>query len=351
MKKIVFTIERQYGSGGRTVGKMLAENLGIHYYNKELVKLAAEESGISEELFVQADESLRSDRARFSFRRNPKTVYDGQLFTPDSGDFTSSENLFNYQAKIIRHLAETEPCVIVGRCADFVLKDYDNVVSCFVHAPMPFLLEQAAEKQPMRGEELQRFIEKTDRHKAAYYEYYTGQTWNDANNYDNIYQSDLCGWVGKMGYDSEQIYGANVYKANGAEELAAAAFYATGPNTEYEIYVVHDFENEVSFSEREKAASGVVKCAGYYTVDFDETFDLQPGERYAVMVRLKTPGAKHPMAIEYDTGDKILEGVNLDDGEGYISLNGKKFMNVKDKKDCNLCIKAFTRNKEWTKEY
>ncbi len=174
---------------------------------------------------------------------------------------------------------------------------------------------------------------------------------DDANNYDNIYQSDLCGWVGKMGYDNEQIYGANVFKANGAEELAAAAFYATGPNTEYEIYVVHDFENEVSFSEREKAASGVVKRAGYYTVDFDETFDLSPGERYAVMVRLKTPGAKHPMAIEYDTGDTILEGVNLDDGEGYISLNGKKFVNVKDKKDCNLCIKAFTRNKEWTKEY
>ena len=174
---------------------------------------------------------------------------------------------------------------------------------------------------------------------------------DDANNYDNIYQSDLCGWVGKMGYDNEQIYGANVFKANGAEELAAAAFYATGPNTEYEIYVVHDFENEVSFSEREKAASGVVKRAGYYTVDFDETFDLSPGERYAVMVRLKTPGAKHPMAIEYDTGDTVLEGVNLDDGEGYISLNGKKFVNVKDKKDCNLCIKAFTRNKEWTKEY
>ena len=198
MKKIVFTIERQYGSGGRTVGKMLAENLGIHYYNKELVKLAAEESGISEELFVQADESLRSDRARFSFLRNPKTVYDGQLFTPDSGDFTSSENLFNYQAKIIRHLAETEPCVIVGRCADFVLKDYDNVVSCFVHAPMPFLLEQAAEKQPMRGEELQRFIEKTDRHKAAYYEYYTGQTWNDANNYDLCLDSSRLGFEKTM---------------------------------------------------------------------------------------------------------------------------------------------------------
>ena len=174
---------------------------------------------------------------------------------------------------------------------------------------------------------------------------------DDANNYDNIYQSDLCGWVGKLGYENEQIYGANVFKANGAEELTAASFYATGSNTEYEIYVVRNFANEVSFDEREKAASGIVKRAGYYTVDFTDTFELSPGEKYAVMVKLKTPGSKHPMAIEYDTGEKILEGVNLDDGEGYISLKGKQFINVKDKKECNLCIKAFTRNKKWTKEY
>lgn len=174
---------------------------------------------------------------------------------------------------------------------------------------------------------------------------------DDANNYDNIYQSDLCGWVGKMGYDNEQIYGANVFKASGSETLTAASFYAIGANTEYDIYVVHNFENEVSFREREKAASGVLKRAGYYTIDFDKSFDLEPGERYAVLVRIKTPGAKHPMAVEYDTGEKILEGVNLEDGEGYISLNGKKFINVKEKKNCNLCIKAFTRNKEWTKEY
>ena len=71
---------------------------------------------------------------------------------------------------------------------------------------------------------------------------------------------------------------------------------------------------------------------------------LKKGERYAVLVYLKTPGTKHPMAIEYDTGEKILQGVDLDDGEGYISLNGKNFVNVKEKKDCNLCIKAFTRD-------
>lgn len=166
---------------------------------------------------------------------------------------------------------------------------------------------------------------------------------DDTDNYDNIYQSDLCGWVGKMGYDSEQIYGANVFKAKGNEKLSAASFYATGANTEYELYVVHDFKNEKSFANRQKLASGVVKKAGYYTIDFDEQ-QLKAGEKYAIVLYVKTPGSKHPLAIEYDTGESILQGVDLDDGEGYISLNGKKFVNVKEKRECNLCIKAFTRN-------
>lgn len=166
---------------------------------------------------------------------------------------------------------------------------------------------------------------------------------DDTDNYDNIYQSDLCGWVGKMGYDSEQIYGANVFKAKGNEKLSAASFYATGANTEYELYVVHDFKNEKSFANREKLASGVVKKAGYYTIDFDEQ-QLKAGEKYAIVLYVKTPESKHPLAIEYDTGESILQGVDLDDGEGYISLNGKKFVNVKEKRECNLCIKAFTRN-------
>lgn len=163
------------------------------------------------------------------------------------------------------------------------------------------------------------------------------------DNYDHIYQSDLCGWVGNMGYDNEQIYGANVFQAKGNEKLSAASFYATGANTEYELYVVHDFKNEKSFANREKLASGVVKKAGYYTIDFDEQ-KLKAGEKYAIVLYVKTPGSKHPLAIEYDTGESILQGVDLDDGEGYISLNGKKFVNVKEKRECNLCIKAFTRN-------
>ena len=192
-KNIVFTISRQYGSGGRTVGKMLADELGIHYYDKELMKLAAEESGINESLFVQADENV--DDKNPLLVRVMKNVYQGELISPKSDDFVSRENLFNYQAKVLKKLAETESCVIIGRCADFVLKDYDNVVSVFVHAPKDFLMEQAAKKQSYRDKELEKFIEKTDRYKADYYHYHTGQQWTDARNYD------LCLNSGRLGFD------------------------------------------------------------------------------------------------------------------------------------------------------
>lgn len=191
-RNIVITIARQYGSGGRTVGQMLAKDLGIHYYDKELMKLAAEESGISERLFNEADEKIKSPGLLTKLVKN---IYNGQVLSPESEDFTSSENLFNLQAELIKKLAQTESCVIVGRCADYVLKDCDNVISCFIHAPMEFLLLQAAMKQPMRGRELEKFILKTDQHKAAYYQYHTGQTWDNAMNYD------LCIDSSKLGFE------------------------------------------------------------------------------------------------------------------------------------------------------
>lgn len=126
--KIVITIGRQYGSGGRTIGQMLSEKLGIHYYDKELLKLASEDSGINEALFVGADEKLKSTR----LFKIAHSVYHGELIPPESDDFVSTQNLFNYQAKIIKKLADEESCIIIGRCADFILKDYDNVLSVFI---------------------------------------------------------------------------------------------------------------------------------------------------------------------------------------------------------------------------
>ena len=192
MGNIVITIARQYGSGGRTVGEMLANKLGWHFYDKELMKLASEESGINEALFVNADEKVKSTQL-FNIT---KSAYHGELIPPESDDFTSSDNLFNYQAKIIRKLAEEgESCVIMGRAADYILKDYDNVLSVFVHAPKDFCMEQAAKKHSMNEKELERYIAKTDRHRAGYYKYHTGREWTDARNYD------LCLDSSKLGFD------------------------------------------------------------------------------------------------------------------------------------------------------
>ena len=175
MNNVVITIARQYGSGGRTIGEMLAKKLNVHYYDKELMKLASDDSGINEALFVNADEKVKSTK----LFHIAKKEYHGELIPPESDDFTSTDNLFNYQAKIIRDLAKEESCVIIGRCADYVLKDYPIVLSVFIHAP----------------KELERFINKTDKHRAEYYKYHTGREWTDARNYD------LCLDSSKLGYE------------------------------------------------------------------------------------------------------------------------------------------------------
>jgi len=179
MEKVVITIARQYGSGGKTVGEMLAKDLGIKYYDKEILKLASDDSGINEGLFEKADEKLKNTRL-FKIARK---FYNGELISPESDDFTSNDNLFNYQAKIIRQLAEEESCVIIGRCADYILRDHENVVSVFVHAPEDFCINEAMKKLSLPLKEIDKYITKTDKRKAEYYKYYTGREWTDARNY------------------------------------------------------------------------------------------------------------------------------------------------------------------------
>lgn len=191
MDKIVITIARQYGSGGRTIGEMLAKDMQIHYYDKELLKLASEDSGINERLFVNTDEKVKLAH----LLKVVKNVYTGQLIPPESEDFVSDDNLFNYQAKVIKQLAKEESCVIIGRCADYVLKDYENVLSVFIHAPKDYCMEQAAKKVSMSSRELERYIARTDKRRAEYYKYHTGREWTNARNYD------LCLDSSKLGFE------------------------------------------------------------------------------------------------------------------------------------------------------
>lgn len=170
---------------------------------------------------------------------------------------------------------------------------------------------------------------------------YTGI--ESVDNYDNIYQSDLCGWIGQLGYNKDSIYGANVYTAKGNETLTAASFYATGKDSQYELYIVRQFEDESSLEDMIPVASGKLSNAGYYTIDFNQGIEVEAGERYAIVLHIITPGFVHPMAIEY-AADEATENVILDDGESYISPNGVKWTSADTVEECNLCIKAFSNN-------
>lgn len=192
MDNIVVTIARQYGSGGKTIGQMFAEKNGMPWYDMDLAKMASEESGIKEELFREADERLKNSPL---LRLTTDIYEDGDLIPPGSKDFVSARNLFNYKAKIIKRLAETENCVIIGRAADFVLRNYPNVVSVFVHASDEFNLARAMERNSMTEAEMTKFINQTNRYRADYYRHYTGRDWADARNYD------LCLNSGKLGFE------------------------------------------------------------------------------------------------------------------------------------------------------
>lgn len=166
----------------------------------------------------------------------------------------------------------------------------------------------------------------------------------DKDNYDKIYQTDKLGWVGQLGFSKEEAYFSNVYQAGKGENLAAVSFYATDKNTEFEVYVVRNFKDVTSFKNRELVTSGSMKYAGYYTVDFPEEIELEDHERYAVVVNIKTPGAVHPIAIEYNA-DERTASFDISDGEGYISLYGEMWHRAESSEKCNVCLKAFTNKR------
>ena len=175
---------------------------------------------------------------------------------------------------------------------------------------------------------------------------YTGV--EPVDNYDYIHQSDLCGWVGQIGYGQEEAWFANAYRADKGENLAAAGFYATDKNTEYELYLARNLpdagggEMERALDKRMLLAKGRLDNAGYYTIPLDKKIPLEDNEKFAIIVKIITPGTVHPVAIEYDAGDGIAQ-VDLTDGEGYLSHDGKVWEHVEETQSCNLCLKAYTK--------
>ncbi|MDY4693119.1 MAG: cytidylate kinase-like family protein [Blautia sp.] len=191
MENFVITIARQYGSGGRTIGQMLAKKLGVSFYDKQIIHMASDESGIDVKLFGQVEGGMSVKPSLF----NKTGLYKGDLIPPSEKEFISDENLFNYQAKVVHDLAEKESYVIVGRCVNYVLKDRPNTLRVFIHAPWDFRMEQSRGKISGTDEEIARFLQKDDKRKQDYYRRFAGGVWSDATNYD------LCLNSSKLGFE------------------------------------------------------------------------------------------------------------------------------------------------------
>lgn len=168
------------------------------------------------------------------------------------------------------------------------------------------------------------------------------------DNYDRICQSDSCGWLGQVGYGEDTVWFANVYEAKAGESLEAAGFYATGDDTSYELYAARHLEwlgVRQALLDRQPAGRGAMEFAGFYTVPLNEKIVLDEGEKFAIIVKITTPGAIHPAAVEYDSGDGMAR-VDLTDGEGYLSYDGQTWERVEESMKCNLCLKAYLSSGE-----
>ena len=181
-KKIIITIGRQFGSGGLAVAKELGRKLGIPVYDNELITKAAQDSGFSAELFVRNDEK----KSLFSFSR---------LFV-ESESYMSENGLFQIQCETIRRIAEQGSAIIVGRCSNYVLRDMECTLDVFLTAPMENRIARVMERAGIDMDKATEIIEKRDRSRADYYNYYTFGNWGVASTYDLCVDSSLLGIEG-----------------------------------------------------------------------------------------------------------------------------------------------------------
>jgi cytidylate kinase len=187
--KKVITIGRQYGSGGREIGEKLAKRYGIPFYDNELITRAAKESGFAEETFERAEDKA-TNSLLYSLAMGIN-VYGNQDF--GFSGLSLDDRIFLAQSDVIRKIAEEGPCVIVGRCADYVLRERDNVFNVFVRASMDYRLERAIKNYGVEEKKAADFILKNDKRRGNYYSYHVGEKWTNLNNYDLVVCSSLVG--------------------------------------------------------------------------------------------------------------------------------------------------------------
>lgn len=185
----VITIGRQYGSGGREIGEKLAKKYGIPFYDNELIARAAKESGFAEESFEHAEDKA-TNSLLYSLAMGIN-VYGNQDF--GFSGLSLDDRIFLAQSNVIRKIAEEGPCVIVGRCADYVLKEREDVFNIFISASMDYRLQRAVKNYGVDEKKAAGIILKNDKRRGNYYSYHVGEKWTNLNNYDLVVRSDISG--------------------------------------------------------------------------------------------------------------------------------------------------------------
>lgn len=186
--KYHINIGRQIGSGGLEIGQKLAQKLKLTCYDRDLIQIASQESGLGKEFFEKADE--KDSHSIFGGMFGMRSSIVDQSY---SGYFLSNENLFQIQSEVIRNLAEKESCIFVGRCADYVLKDFPHCLNIFISADLEDRVKRITDIHNLSREKATLFIEKMDKKRAGYYNYFSDKTWGDSNSYHLCLNSSFLG--------------------------------------------------------------------------------------------------------------------------------------------------------------
>lgn len=188
MNKVI-TITRQYGSGGREIGRKLAEAFEIPFYDNEIISRAAKESGFAEAAFERAEDKA-TNSLLYSIAMG-MNVFSSQEI--GFSGLSLDDRIFLAQSNVIRRVAKEGPCVIVGKCADYILKDKENVVNLFISASVDFRIRRSIEVDSLPEVKAAEIVLKKDKSRANYYKYHSGERWDNVLNYDMAIRSDLCG--------------------------------------------------------------------------------------------------------------------------------------------------------------
>ncbi len=186
MGKVIITIGRQYGSGGRYIGRLVAEKLGIPFYDKELIAITAKEGNLNQNIIESLDETSSN---RFFYALPSSSFMPSSIAT--SFDLTMNDRLFLVQSRVIKEIADKGSAVIVGRCSDYFLRDNPDVINVYIHAPIDARVENAVKNYGLNPATAKKIVEKTDETRMKYYNYYSNRKWGIADNYTLSVDSSL----------------------------------------------------------------------------------------------------------------------------------------------------------------